>query len=167
MTTGTTVFFSRLSLALDFTAGFAVVVLAAFGVFFCAGADVRLAKGFFALLLAAADLDVADLDVAVLETLRLAGFEAAARFALGRLDLACIERPLTEVFDDVGRAGVRDRLMPLVTGLLIRRFKSKGQVGCLKGRRNGRELNIASPVNQRKKGSCGYINSHVHRLYSF
>jgi hypothetical protein len=87
LTTGTTVFFSRLSLALDFTAGRAVVLLATFGVFFCEGVGGRFAKGFLARLLEAADLVVTDLDVAGLETLRLAGFEAAARFALGRLDL--------------------------------------------------------------------------------
>lgn len=120
---------------------------------------VRFAKGFFARALDAADLDVADLDDAVLDTLRLAGFEAAALFALGRTDFVCIEGPLREVFGDDGRVGVRDldRLVPLVTGLLIRRFKLNGQVGSLKGRRNGRELNIASLVNQRKKGSCGHI----------
>ena len=130
MTTGTTVFFSRLSPTLDFNAGRAVVLLAVFGVFFCEAVGVRFAKAFFARLLDAADLDAADLDaadldVAGLETLRLAGFEAAALFALGRLDFVCIERPLREVFGDDGRVGVRDldRLMPLVTGLLIRRFK--------------------------------------------
>jgi hypothetical protein len=119
---------------------------------------VRFAKGFFARLLAAADFDVADLDVTGLETLRFAGFEAAALFALGRLDFFCIERPLTALFGDDGRVGVRDldRLIPFVTGLLIRSSDLKGQVVSLKGRRNGRELNIASLVNQRKKGSCGH-----------
>ena len=71
------------------------MLLAVFGVFFGEAVDVRFAKGFFARLLDAADLDVADLDVAGLETLRLAGFEAAALFALGRLDFVCIERPLS------------------------------------------------------------------------
>jgi hypothetical protein len=86
----------------------------------------RFAKGLFARLFAAADLDVADLVVAGLEILRIAGFEAAALFALGRLDFFCIERPLGELFGDDGRVGVRDldRLMPLVTGLLIKKCSS-------------------------------------------
>ncbi len=102
------------------------MLLAVLGVFFREAVGVRFAKGFLARPLDAADLDVADL-----ETLRLAGFVAAALFALGRIDFVCIERPLTEDFGDDRRVGVLDldRLMPLVTGLLIRRFKLKGQVG--------------------------------------
>jgi hypothetical protein len=121
LTPGTTVFFRRLTLALDFTPDRAVMLLAVFGVFFCEAVGVRFAKGFFARLLDAADLDVAGL--------RPAGFEVAALFALARIDFVCIERPLGEDFDR--RVGGRDvdRLMPLVTGLLIRRFKLKGQVG--------------------------------------
>ncbi len=90
--------------------------LAVFGVFFFEVVGERFAKGFLARL-----LDAADLDVAGLESLRLAGFEAAALFALARIDFVCIERPLTEDFGDDRRVGVRDvdRLMPLVTGLLI------------------------------------------------
>jgi hypothetical protein len=93
------------------------MLLAVFGVFFCEAVGVRLAKGFLARL-----WDTEDLDVASLESLRLGGFEAAALFALGRTDFVCIERPLTEDFGDDRRVGVRDvdRLMPLVTGLLIR-----------------------------------------------
>ena len=116
-----------------FTTGRAVVLLAVFGVFFLAAVEVRLGKGFFARLLEAADLDVADLDDAGLETLRVAGFAAAALFALGRIDFVCIERPLREVFDDEGRAGVRDldRRMPLVTGLLIQKVQIERPVGSL------------------------------------
>ncbi len=84
----------------------------------------RFARGFLARL-----LDAADLDLAGLETLRLVSFEAAALFALGLIDFVCIERPLREDFGEDRRVGVRDRLMPLVTGLLIRRFKLKGEVG--------------------------------------
>lgn len=126
LTPGTTVFFRRFTLALDFSADRAVMLLAVFGVFFCEAVGVRFAKGFLARL-----LDAADLDVAGLESLRLAGFEAAALFALGRTDFVCIDRPLTEPFGDDRRVGLRDvdRLMPLVTWLLIRRFKLKGQVG--------------------------------------
>ncbi len=98
------------------------MLLAVFGVFFCE-AVVRFAKGCLARL-----LDPAVLDVAALESLRTAGFEAAALFALGRTAFVLIERPLTEDLDDDRRVGVRDvaRLMPLVTGLLIRRFNLKG-----------------------------------------
>jgi hypothetical protein len=63
------------------------MLLATFGVFFWEGLGVRFASGFFARLLAVADF-VADLDVAGLATLRLAGLDAAARFAFGRVDLA-------------------------------------------------------------------------------
>lgn len=102
------------------------MLLAVFGVFFCEAVGVRFAKGFLARLLVAPDLDVAGL-----ESLRLAGFEAAALFAVGRTDFVCIDRLFTEDFGDDRRVGVRDvdRLMPLVTWLLIRRFKLKGQVG--------------------------------------
>lgn len=111
--------------------------MAAFGAFFCEAVDVLFAKGFLARLLEAAVLDVAALD-----TLRLAGFEAAALFALGRLVFVCIERPLREDFGDDRRVGVcdLDRLMPLVTGLLIskvqiesrgRRLKAAGTGGSL------------------------------------
>jgi hypothetical protein len=58
------------------------MLLAVFGGFFCEAVGVRFAIGFLARL-----LDVTDLDLADLETLRLAGFEAAALFALGRTDL--------------------------------------------------------------------------------
>lgn len=111
----------------------------------------RFAKGFLARLLNAADLDVAGL-----ESLRL-GFEAATLFALGPTDFVCIDRPLTEDFGDDRRVGVRDvdRLMPLVTWLLIRRFQLKAKVA-LEGPQDGRKLNIVSLVNQRKKGSCGH-----------
>ncbi len=102
------------------------MLLAAFGVFFCEAVGVRFAKGFLARL-----LDAADFDVAGLETLRLADFVAAALFAFGRIDFVFTERPLRADFGDDRRVGVcdLDRLMPLVTGLLIRRFKSKGQLG--------------------------------------
>jgi hypothetical protein len=91
------------------------MLLAVFAGFFCEAAGVRFAKGFLARL-----LDAADLDIAGLETLRLAVFDAAL-FAPGRLDFVCIF-PLREDFGDDRRVGVRevDRLMPLVTGLLIR-----------------------------------------------
>lgn len=111
---------------MDFAGDRAIALLAVFGVFLCEAVGVRFAKGFLARLLAAATLDAADF-----ETLRFEVFAAAALFALGRLDFVCIERPLTEDFGDDRRVGVRDvdRLMPLVTGLLIRRFKLKGQAG--------------------------------------
>jgi hypothetical protein len=127
-TGGTTVFFSRVSVGFALIAGRAVELLVVFGVFFCAALDVRLTRGFFARAFDPADLAVADLDVAGLETLRVGGLAVAALFALGLVDFVCIERPLREVFGDDGRVGVRDldRLMPLVTGLLIRRFRLKG-----------------------------------------
>ena len=127
---GTTGFLRRLTLALDFAVARGVTLLAVFGVFFCDAAEVRFAKGFLTRLLEAADLDVAGL-----ETLRLADFVAAARCALGRTDFVCTGRPFTEDFGDGRRAGVcdLDRLMPLVTGLLIRRFKSKGPTRPLEG----------------------------------
>lgn len=81
MTLGTTVFFRRLTVPLDFE-GREVVLLGVLAVFFCEAGDVVLAKGFLA-----RPLDGADLDVADLEALRFAGF-AATLFALGRLDLA-------------------------------------------------------------------------------
>lgn len=111
---------------MDFTADRAVMLLAVFSVFFCGVVGLRFARGFLARL-----LDAADLDLAGFETLRLVSFEAAALFALGLIDFVCIERPLREDFGEDRRVGVRDldRLMPLVTGLLIRRFKLKGEVG--------------------------------------
>jgi hypothetical protein len=112
---------------LDFTAARAVMLFAVFGVFFCEAGGVRFTKGFLAGLLAAADLDLT-----CLESLRLAGFEAAARFALGRTGFAWIARPLTDDFGDDRRVGVRDvdRLMPLVTGLLIKKVSNrKAKVG--------------------------------------
>jgi len=81
LTPGTTVFFRRLTIALDFTPDRADVVLAVFGCFFCEAVGARLAKGFLAGLLAAADLDFPGLD-----SLRVAGFDAAALFAFGRTD---------------------------------------------------------------------------------
>jgi hypothetical protein len=105
--------------------------LAVFDGFFCEAAGVRLARGFLTRL-----LDAADLEVAGLETLRPAGFDVGARFALGRTDLVCIERPLREDFGDDRRDGVcdLDPLMPLVTELLIRRFKiEKAKSARLKG----------------------------------
>ncbi|MCM3905720.1 MAG: hypothetical protein ND866_28845 [Pyrinomonadaceae bacterium] len=115
----------RLTLALDFTAARVVTLLAALGVFFADAVGVRFAKGFLTRL-----LDAADLDGAGLETLRLGDFVTAARFAFGRIDFVFTERPLRADFEVDRRAGVcdLDRLMPLVTGLLIRRFKSKGQL---------------------------------------
>ncbi len=109
------------------------MLLAVFGVFFCEAFGVRFAKGFLARL-----LDAADLDVAGLESLRLAGFEAAALLALGRTDFVCIERPFTEDFGDDRRVGVRevDRLMPLVTWLLIQRVQVERPGRRLKSRRN-------------------------------
>lgn len=74
MTPGTTVFLSRLTVVLLFTAGRAVIVLEVF-VFF--GGGVLFAEAFLARPLAAA--------VFVAAFLRLAGFEAAALLALGRL----------------------------------------------------------------------------------
>jgi hypothetical protein len=90
------------------------MLLAVFAVFFCGAFLVR-------------PLDAA-VFAAVLDTLRLAGFEAAALFAFGRVVFLCSERPLSEDFGDDRRVGVcdLDRLIPLVTGLLIRRFKLKG-----------------------------------------
>lgn len=125
MTPGTSVFLRLLTLALDFTAERVVRLLAVFGVFFCDAVGVRFAKGFLTRL-----LDVADLDDAGLETLRPGDFVAAARFAFCRLDFVFTERALGADFGDDRCAGVcdLDRLMPLVTGLLIRRFKSKGQL---------------------------------------
>jgi hypothetical protein len=111
---------------LDFAAARAAMLFAVFGVFFCEARGVRFTKGFLAGLLAAADLDLT-----CLESLRL-GFEAAARFALGRTGFACIARPLTDDFGDDRRVGVRDvdRLMPLVTGLLIKKVSNrKAKVG--------------------------------------
>jgi len=106
---------------LDFTAERAATLLTGFAVFFCEAVGVRLAKGFLTRV-----LDAADLEGAGLETLRLAVFDADARFALGRTDLVCIERPLGEDFADDRRAGVcdLDPLMPLVTELLIRKFQN-------------------------------------------
>lgn len=62
------------------------------------------------------------LEDADLETLRFAVFAAGARFALGLADFASVDRPLIEDLGDDLRVGVRDvdRLIPLVTGLLIR-----------------------------------------------
>lgn len=120
MTLGTTVFFNRLSLALDFTAARAIVLFAVLAVFFCAAGEARFVSGFFALA-----FDATDLTVANLEDLRPVGFEPAALFALGLADLVCIERPLREDFGDDRRVGVcdLDPLMPFVTGLLITRFR--------------------------------------------
>lgn len=115
LTPGTTVFFWR-----------ARVLFGSLGVFFCAAADVRLAKGFFpkgffARVFAAADL----------EAFRAAGLVAVARCAFGRADLAFTLRPLTEDFGADRRDVVRDvdRLKPFVTGLLIRRSRSERRVG--------------------------------------
>ncbi len=85
------------------------MLLAILGVFFREAVEVLFAKGFLTRLLDAADL-------------RPTGFEAVTLLALGRADLACSERPLTEDLGDDWRVAVRDvdRLMPLVTGLLIR-----------------------------------------------
>ncbi|MBA2527796.1 MAG: hypothetical protein H0V18_18750 [Pyrinomonadaceae bacterium] len=100
---------------MDFNADRAVMLFAVFEVFFCGAVGPRLVKAFLARLLDAEDLEVG------FESLRLAGFEAATLFALDRADFVCIERPLTEDFGDARRVGVRDvdRLVPLVTGLLI------------------------------------------------
>ncbi len=105
---------------MDRTADRGVILLAVFGVFFCE-AVLRFTKGFLAWLLDE-DLEVG------LESLRLAVFEAAALFALGRTGFVFIARPLTEDFGADRRVGVRDvdRLMPFVTGLLIRGFKLNG-----------------------------------------
>jgi hypothetical protein len=113
---------------LDFTADRATTLFAVFGVFFLAAVAVRLAKGFLACV-----FEAADFEVAALGPLRLAGFDAAARFALGRTDLFCIERPLREDVGDARRVAVcdLDPLMPLVTELLIRWFKLNGAVGAL------------------------------------
>lgn len=82
-------------------------VLVAFGV-------ERLAVAFFALTREPVGL-----------TFRAVDFEAAARLALGRLDLVFIVRPLAAVLVTDLRAAVRDvdRLEPFVTGLRIRRLK--------------------------------------------
>lgn len=66
-----------------------------------------------------------DLEDADLETLRFVVFAAVALFALGLADLASSDRPLIEDLGDDLRVGVRDvdRLIPLVTGLLIRGSK--------------------------------------------
>ena len=63
-----------------------------------------------------------DLEDAALETLRFGVFAAVALFALGLADFASAERPLIEDLGGDLRVGVRDvdRLIPLVTGLLIR-----------------------------------------------
>lgn len=67
-------------------------------------------------------LDAPALEDADLETLRFAVFAAVALFALGLADFASVDRPLIEDLGDDLRVGVRDvdRLIPLVTGLLIR-----------------------------------------------
>ena len=90
------------------------MLLGALVVFFC-GVGVLFAEAFFSLFLDAAVF------VAALDTLRPAGFEAAALFALGRTVFACSERPFGEDLGDDRRVGVcdLDRLIPLVTGLLI------------------------------------------------
>lgn len=66
-----------------------------------------------------------DLEDADLEALRFVVFAAVALFALGLADLASADRPLIEDLGDDLRVGVRDvdRLIPLVTGLLIRGSK--------------------------------------------
>ena len=81
MTLGTTVFFKRLTLALGLALGRAVEPLATFKVFFCEVVEV-FAEGFLA-----RPFETKVLEVEALDALRLAGFEAAALFALGRLVL--------------------------------------------------------------------------------
>ncbi|CAN5873869.1 hypothetical protein BH18ACI4_BH18ACI4_05870 [soil metagenome] len=116
MTLETTDFLTRVTLDLDFSTDRSVI-LAILGVFLREGVEVRFGTGFLAWLFDAADL-------------RPGGFATAALLALARPDVVCTERPLTEDFEDDRRAAVRDvdRLMPLVTGLLIRKFRLKGQV---------------------------------------
>jgi hypothetical protein len=110
---------------LDLTTERVVTLFAVFAGFFCEAVEARFVTAFFARV-----FDAADLEGAGFETLRLTDLVAAARFALGRVDFDCTERPFREDFGDDRCAGVcdRDRLMPLVTGLLIRRFKSNGQL---------------------------------------
>jgi hypothetical protein len=79
LTTGTAVFFNRLSFALDFAVGRAVAVFALLEGFLD-DAAVDFTDGFLARV-----LDAADLVVEVLEVFRPADFEAAALFALGKL----------------------------------------------------------------------------------
>lgn len=89
-----------------------LVLFAVLALFF--GAE-RLATGFRVRLAEDADL----------ETFRDTDLDAAALFALGRLDFVFIVRAFTAVFFVGRRVVVRDvdRLRPFVTGLLIRRSK--------------------------------------------
>jgi hypothetical protein len=118
--------------ATTFRAGFAFVLTA------------RLETGF----LVARLLDVVDLEIFL---------PAAALFALGRAGFAFIARVLAD-FGEERRTVERDdvdRRKPFVVGLLMRSFNCVA--GMLKQpQESGAELNIASLVNQREKGSCGH-----------
>jgi hypothetical protein len=120
---------------------------------FFAGLDVtavRLEIGFFATLL---------LESFDLEGFRATDLAATALFALGRTDFVFIARPLTDDLAEDFRAGARDvdRLKLFVMGLLTRNDRDMVPLYVVVRQPViERQFNTASPVNQRKKGSCGH-----------